>query len=475
MHDALAGSVPKVGYFPPTFPRDPTHVNIYLEHMLLGQIIEPLIETGSDGSLIPGLAARWEVSEYGKKIRFYIRKGLTFSNGRSVSARDAVFSLQRHISSAHSQSRAYLRRISSIKAVSEYELEIGLTEPYVAIFKALSRDQLGIVPADWTFDSESTEPFIGTGPYRVIGKRGQWRLVRNAHYRAVKDVAIPEWELLFYGAKQQPPGDLPIPDLVPMVSAQTAKAIQESPERKRELKSTNLVHFLQSSAWYCPHGQHFGDLLFRRRSMSAVQALFREAIRKYGFASASGVIPQGISGYLDSVPLPEKPTPSLQEIKITVSVLPNLMRHFCDSENVRKVEAEHNVKFKFVEQPDDDPAIVTQRPDILVTSYAGGFQDPEGFLTIISAFLQAEPKDFLGSSYPDYVSASTELSWSKRSQLYRKLNANLVNEQVMVPGWRPDLFRLTWQDLDHKQDQLRYTLKLKDFSVVPRKEANHGD
>src|SRR5258708_1663661 len=92
-------SSPTVGYFPPTFPRDPIEVNVFLEHVLLGQALEPLIEIGSDGGLIPAVASRWDVLEGGKKLRFQIREGILFSDGRRVTARDVEYTLRRHLDS----------------------------------------------------------------------------------------------------------------------------------------------------------------------------------------------------------------------------------------------------------------------------------------------------------------------------------------------------------------------------------------
>ena len=56
---------------------------------------EPLVELADDGGIIGKVAESWEGSDDAATWRFKIRNGITFSNGQSVTAEDAMKSLQR--------------------------------------------------------------------------------------------------------------------------------------------------------------------------------------------------------------------------------------------------------------------------------------------------------------------------------------------------------------------------------------------
>ena len=58
-------------------------------------LFEGLVIPAADGSLVPGAAERWEISEDRKTYRFFLRKDGRWSNGDAVTAADFVFGLRR--------------------------------------------------------------------------------------------------------------------------------------------------------------------------------------------------------------------------------------------------------------------------------------------------------------------------------------------------------------------------------------------
>lgn len=58
-------------------------------------LFEGLVIPAADGSLVPGAAERWEISEDGKTYRFFLREEGRWSNGDAVTADDFVFGLRR--------------------------------------------------------------------------------------------------------------------------------------------------------------------------------------------------------------------------------------------------------------------------------------------------------------------------------------------------------------------------------------------
>ncbi len=67
---------------------------------VLRDLFEGLVNGAPDGSLVPGVAKRWNVSEDGLIYTFYLRDDARWSNGDSVTAADFVFSLRRSVDPA---------------------------------------------------------------------------------------------------------------------------------------------------------------------------------------------------------------------------------------------------------------------------------------------------------------------------------------------------------------------------------------
>lgn len=59
------------------------------------QVYESLVRLNDKDEIIPVLAERWEVSENNTKYKFFIRQGVKFHNGDTMTAEDVLFSFQR--------------------------------------------------------------------------------------------------------------------------------------------------------------------------------------------------------------------------------------------------------------------------------------------------------------------------------------------------------------------------------------------
>lgn len=458
--------VPTVGFFPNTFPRDPVDINLYLEHILVGQILEPLVESAPDGDISPSVAQQWTISADARTVTFIIREGITFSNGKPVMAEDVKYSLERHLTS-HSQARTFLEHITTITASDPRTLRLHLDRPYVAIFKALSRDQLGIVPAGWRFDSHSDEPLIGTGPYRAVRNENGWRLLLNPYYRDRSRVRIPEWDPIFFDAKKQQYDHLPLPDLMPFLEPEVAKSVEATAGPVLTNYTRQRVnHFVQLSAWWNPAGPRASDRKLQMRAMVAMRTLIEARRAKLGFRAATGVVPEGISGYLPEIRRPSNvhaADDGETMVRLTVLVNKKNIQLMNDPTDLATIERDYGVRFNFSEYGVATADQLTDvQPDIILYSFAGGFHDPEGFLVVLTSRLNADLQSVFGADYPKYVAASSETDWNQRARLYQDLGAALIDNYVMVPGWKFDVISLTVPELAHVAS-VSYTPKLKNY------------
>ena len=62
---------------------------------ILRDLFEGLTTETAGGDVVPGVALRWNISRDARTYTFYLRRGLTWSNGDPLTAEDFVYSLRR--------------------------------------------------------------------------------------------------------------------------------------------------------------------------------------------------------------------------------------------------------------------------------------------------------------------------------------------------------------------------------------------
>ena len=162
-----------------------------------GYVQETLIARNPDTLEWEGLIARsWDISEDGLTITFRLRDGVTFSDGRPLTADDVAFTFDfiMNESIAAPRHRAYLEKIESAEATSTLEVKFQYREPY---FNALAlAGGIEVMPRhfyepyleDPTAFNESKGVLLGSGPYRLADPKawtpdlGLVELERNPRY-----------------------------------------------------------------------------------------------------------------------------------------------------------------------------------------------------------------------------------------------------------------------------------------------------
>ncbi|MBO8162811.1 MAG: SgrR family transcriptional regulator [Brevibacillus sp.] len=121
--------------------------------------------------VVPDLAYHWEQNESANEWHFYLRKGVLFHHGRQFTADDVRYSLQRlRQSNPESPHRWLAEEVKDVQVLDAFTLRIELHRPNQLFLQFLSKEYLGIVPADYTEqmgDSFARMP-VGTGPFRLV-------------------------------------------------------------------------------------------------------------------------------------------------------------------------------------------------------------------------------------------------------------------------------------------------------------------
>ena len=154
-----------------------------IDQVLYANVFEGLTRFGPDGSVQPGLAASWTISDDGLSYTFQLRKGVPFHDGTDFEASDVVFSLDRaRAEDSTNAQKALFAGIEGVEALGDTSVRIDLAAPQGNfLFNLAWGDAVMVAPE--SIEDIKNQP-IGTGAFRFE----QWRrgdqisLSRNADY-----------------------------------------------------------------------------------------------------------------------------------------------------------------------------------------------------------------------------------------------------------------------------------------------------
>ena len=135
-----------------------------VDSVVYSNIFEGLTRFKSDGSIIPGLAESWEISEDGLTYTFKLRDGVTFHDGTTMDAEDVKFSLDRaRADDSVNAQKALFASIADIAVVDPLTVKLTLSAPNGSLLFNLAWGDAVIVAPESIADI-ATNP-IGTGAF----------------------------------------------------------------------------------------------------------------------------------------------------------------------------------------------------------------------------------------------------------------------------------------------------------------------
>lgn len=135
-----------------------------IDQVLYANVFEGLTRFGPDGSVNPGLAESWEISEDGLTYTFHLHEGVTFHDGSALDAGDVKFSLDRaHDEDSQNAQKALFEGIESVEVVDDLTVKVTLKAPDGSfLFNMAWGDAVIVAPESIT---EIKQEPVGTGAF----------------------------------------------------------------------------------------------------------------------------------------------------------------------------------------------------------------------------------------------------------------------------------------------------------------------
>ena len=154
-----------------------------------------LVEWAHDGKPHPELAESWEVKPGAAEWIFNIRKGVTFSNGKTLDADDIVYSLNMHRGKTKSGAAGPFKAVSDVQKLTPNQVKVTLASGDADFAYVLTDYHVLMVPDGWKDWTKA----VGTGGYtletfnpgvRIAGKRNPNYWKKNAAFVDEVDITV---------------------------------------------------------------------------------------------------------------------------------------------------------------------------------------------------------------------------------------------------------------------------------------------
>lgn len=162
-------------------------------------VYNSLVWMDLEGKLQPDLAERWEISPAADTFTFYLRRGVTWHDGRPFTSADVQFTLGEMIAKFQPVGRGAYKYLASIETPDDHSVVVKMTQPYLPFMNVPFA--LGpILPkhlwegTNFLRNPHSMRP-VGTGPFmfKDYVSGDHVRFVRNPDYFTPGEPAFDEY------------------------------------------------------------------------------------------------------------------------------------------------------------------------------------------------------------------------------------------------------------------------------------------
>lgn len=135
-----------------------------VDEVVYANVFEGLTRFAPDGSVVPGLAKSWEISEDGLTYTFSLVEGAKFHDGTDFNADDVKFSLERiNAEGSLNAQKALYADVAAVEVVDPATVKVTLSKPNGDFLYNLAWGDAVIVAPE-SVEGNATNP-VGTGPF----------------------------------------------------------------------------------------------------------------------------------------------------------------------------------------------------------------------------------------------------------------------------------------------------------------------
>ena len=293
---------------------DPAISGDATSHEYIVQLFSGLVRLDAHLEPVPDIAQRWEVSNDGRTYTFYLKRGVSFHNGREVKAEDFKYSWQRAADPATGSATAatYLgdivgvrevldgksQEISGLRVIDDYTLQVTIDAPKSYFLSKLTYPTAFVVDrANVESGSKWWRSPNGTGPFKLRQWEENNRLVleRNElYYDKLAEIDFAVFHL--WGGVPMNMYETGEIDVTSVSLSYIDRVTDQAGPFYRELLITPELSFYYIG--FNTTQPPFDDVLIRRAFSQAVDKdklvslVFRDMVQ-----GADGILPPGMPGF----------------------------------------------------------------------------------------------------------------------------------------------------------------------------------
>ena len=444
---------------------DPAKFSGIYAMTVANNLFDVLVEFDANINVRPAIARIWKISRDHKTYTFQLRKGVTFHNGREVTAQDFVDSFQRildpkiespaaalfmKIEGAKAFAEGKSDQVAGLAAQGEHTLVIRLEAPFAPFLSILAMANAKVVPKEAVSADFGKAP-VGTGPFKFEQWQEGGQIVLSAHdayfggapkLQTVKFKIYPnvDWDTIYTDFQ----AGLLEQSLV--AGGHEADFTSQNGPTLISKPGLNVVYLGMNTALAA-----FKDRRVRQAIYYAVdrEKIVREHTR-WRSVPAKGVLPPGIAGfdpYFKGYPYdPDKarqllsaagfpggkgiPAIELWTVSKEERVKSQLeaYQHYLGQVGIEvTLKVAENWK-EFVQKINDKQAAM------FYAAWYADFPDPDNFLYTLCH--SASPTNRMNYQNPEVdrllEQARSETDYEKRVQLYRQIEALVIEDAPLV-------------------------------------------
>lgn len=420
------------------------------------------------GSVLPGVAERWEISEDGRQYTFHLRKNALWSDGTPITAADFIYAWERvlnpktaaqyafilyHIKNAEAYNAGKITDPAQLgfKALDTHTIQVTLNNPTPFILDLMVFPTYSPVPQKVVeqFGDRWTRPenFVGNGPFMPKEHIANEKLsaVKNPLYwdaASVKLAGINFFSIEDYntGLRMYDSGQLDIEPMLPKIRI---------PEL---LQRPDCVNQKLWGTYYYDLNVESPVLKDKRVRQALAMALdTKELTEKYlrkAFVQATNLVPPWIKDYPSPQGYAFDPT-GAQKLLVEAGYGPD--KKFPELTILYNTEEAHKLVAQVVQQMwkenlGIDVKLVNEEWKTFIKTrrnknyqvardgWNGDYFDPYTFLELFKSGSSYNLTGWVNSHYDDLLNAAAaESNPKKRLKLMAQAEAILLEEAAIIP------------------------------------------